>query len=62
MPHGDADPIQRYLFDAVVGEKLDRAPRDYLVAYFDRFAETFDKQLVETRLRRSRETYATCRR
>ena len=47
MPHGDADPIQRYLFDAVVGEKLDRAPRDYLVAYFDRFAETFDKQLVE---------------
>ena len=47
LPHGDADPIQRYLFDAVVGEKLDRAPRDYLVAYFDRFAETFDKQLVE---------------
>jgi predicted TPR repeat methyltransferase len=47
MPHSDADPIQRYLFDAVVGEKLDRAPRDYLVAYFDRFAETFDKQLVE---------------
>ena len=47
LPHSDADPIQRYLFDAVVGEKLDRAPRDYLVAYFDRFAETFDKQLVE---------------
>ncbi len=44
---GDADPIQRYLFDAVAGEKLDRAPRDYLVAYFDRFAETFDKQLVD---------------
>ena len=47
LPYGDADPIQRYLFDAVVGEKLDRAPRDYLVAYFDRFAETFDRQLVE---------------
>jgi predicted TPR repeat methyltransferase len=47
LPHGDADPIQRYLFDAVVGEKLDRAPRDYLIAYFDRFAETFDKQLVD---------------
>lgn len=47
LPYGDADPIQRYLFDAVVGEKLDRAPRDYLVAYFDRFAETFDKQLVD---------------
>ena len=41
------DPIQRYLLDAVAGEELDRAPRDYLVAYFDRFAETFDKQLVE---------------
>ena len=47
LPHSDADPIQRYLFDAVVGEKLDRAPRDYLIAYFDRFAETFDKQLVD---------------
>ena len=42
-----SDPIQRYLFDAVAGEKLDRAPSDYLVAYFDRFADTFDKQLVE---------------
>ncbi len=42
-----SDPIQRYLFDAVAGEKFDRAPSDYLVAYFDRFAETFDKQLVE---------------
>jgi len=31
----------------VIGEKLDRAPRDYLIAYFDRFAETFDKQLVD---------------
>jgi predicted TPR repeat methyltransferase len=41
------DPIQRYLLDAVAGEKLDRAPRDYLLAYFDRFAESFDKQLVE---------------
>jgi predicted TPR repeat methyltransferase len=41
------DPIQRYLLDAVAGEKLDRAPRDYLVAYFDRFAESFDKQLVD---------------
>ncbi len=47
LPHSDDDPIQRYLFDAVVGEKLDRAPRDYLIAYFDRFADTFDKQLVD---------------
>ncbi len=41
------DPIQRYLLDALAGEKHDRAPRDYLVAYFDRFAEHFDKQLVD---------------
>ena len=47
MPRLNDDPIQRYLFDAVVGEKLDRAPRDYLIAYFDRFADTFDKQLVD---------------
>jgi predicted TPR repeat methyltransferase len=47
LPHSNDDPIQRYLFDAVVGEKLDRAPHDYLIAYFDRFADTFDKQLVE---------------
>ena len=46
-PFAKNDPIQRYLFDAVVGEKIDRAPRDYLVAYFDRFADTFDKQLVD---------------
>lgn len=41
------DPVQRYLVDAVAGVKLDRAPLDYLVSYFDRFAEGFDKQLVE---------------
>ena len=45
--HGPDDPIQRYLIDALAGEKHDRAPRDYLVAYFDRFAEHFDKQLVD---------------
>lgn len=43
----DDDPIQRYLIDAVAGEKLARAPRDYIVACFDRFAEGFDKQLVD---------------
>jgi predicted TPR repeat methyltransferase len=47
LPQSEADPIHRYLFDALVGEKLDRAPRDYLVAYFDRFADTFDRQLVD---------------
>ena len=41
------DPIQRYLTDAVAGEKRDRAPADYLVAYFDRFADDFDRQLVD---------------
>ncbi|MGO4870515.1 MAG: tetratricopeptide repeat protein [Roseiarcus sp.] len=47
LAKGRDDPIQRYLVDAVAGEKLERAPRDYLVAYFDRFAESFDKQLVD---------------
>ena len=42
-----SDPVQRYLLDAIAGVKLERAPRDYLVSYFDRFAEGFDKQLVE---------------
>lgn len=41
------DPIHRYLLDAVAGEKIDRAPRDYLVAHFDCFAENFDRQLVD---------------
>jgi predicted TPR repeat methyltransferase len=42
-----ADPVQRYLLDAIAGVKLERAPSDYLVSYFDHFAEGFDKQLVE---------------
>jgi predicted TPR repeat methyltransferase len=33
--------------DAISGEKRERAPRDYLVMYFDRFADVFDKQLVD---------------
>jgi predicted TPR repeat methyltransferase len=41
------DPIQRYLLAALSGEEMARAPEDYLVAYFDRFAQGFDKQLVE---------------
>ena len=41
------DPVQLYLLAAVEGKKLDRAPDDYLVDYFNRFAEGFDKQLVE---------------
>jgi predicted TPR repeat methyltransferase len=42
-----ADPVQHYLLDAVAGEKIERAPRDYLISYFNHFAEGFDKQLVD---------------
>ena len=41
------DPVYRYLLDALAGVKIDRAPRDYLIAHFDAFAENFDKQLVD---------------
>ena len=47
LSSGGDDPVQRYLLGALAGETLDRAPRDYLVSYFDRFADGFDKQLVE---------------
>ncbi len=42
-----ADPEQRYLVDAVAGAKHTRAPRDYIVTHFDRFADVFDRQLVD---------------
>ena len=41
------DAEHRYLLDALAGEKLERAPRDYLIAHFDSFAENFDRQLVD---------------
>jgi len=41
------DPVQLYLQAAVEGETRDRAPDDYIKAYFNAFAEGFDKQLVE---------------
>jgi predicted TPR repeat methyltransferase len=41
------DAVQRYLIDALAGAPLDRAPLDYLERHFDRFASTFDRQLVE---------------
>ena len=47
LADGGDDPVQRYLFGAVAGKKMNRAPSDYLVAYFDHFAEGFDKQLIE---------------
>jgi len=47
LNRGDADPVQRYLVDAVAGAKRDRAPEDYLIAHFDAFADHFDRQLVD---------------
>jgi predicted TPR repeat methyltransferase/Flp pilus assembly protein TadD len=41
------DPVQRYLLDALEQAPLSRAPHDYIVQYFDRFAETFDTQLAD---------------
>jgi predicted TPR repeat methyltransferase/Flp pilus assembly protein TadD len=41
------DPIQAYLLAALRQKPMDRAPDDYVTAYFDKFAETFDQQLVE---------------
>jgi len=41
------DPVQAYLLAALKNEALPRAPDDYIATYFDKFADTFDKQLVE---------------
>jgi predicted TPR repeat methyltransferase len=41
------DPVQTYLLAALAGESIERAPDDYLIAYFDHFAEDFDKKLVD---------------
>ncbi len=41
------DPMQRYLLAALAGEPLSRAPDDYIVDYFNRFAKEFDAQLVD---------------
>jgi predicted TPR repeat methyltransferase len=46
LADGEGDPENRYLVAAVAGEKLERAPADYLVAHFDAFADVFDAQLV----------------
>jgi len=47
LPQDDDDPIHRYLLAAVAGAPIACAPRDYVVAYFDHFADGFDRQLVE---------------
>ncbi|MGO9484337.1 MAG: methyltransferase domain-containing protein [Rhodomicrobium sp.] len=41
------DPVQSYLLAALAQEPLSRAPEDYIVEYFNLFAETFDAQLVD---------------
>ena len=41
------DPIQRHHLAALAGETVARAPADYVAAYFDRFADTFDAQMFE---------------
>jgi len=41
------DAIISYQLDALKGHALERAPETFLTAYFDKFADTFDKQLVE---------------
>ncbi len=40
------DPVQRYLLDAASGQRLARAPADYLECCFDLFAKNFDQKLV----------------
>jgi len=47
LAQNPGDTIQRYLFDAVSGKTLSRAPADYLENYFDGFAQTFDHKLVD---------------
>ncbi|HKH81746.1 MAG TPA: methyltransferase domain-containing protein [Methylovirgula sp.] len=46
LAHKPADAIQRYLLAALEGARVARAPDDYLLAYFDGFAETFEAKLV----------------
>jgi predicted TPR repeat methyltransferase len=41
------DPIQTYLLAALKHAPFAQAPENYVVSYFDKFADTFDNQLVE---------------
>ena len=41
------DAVQSYLLAALKGEHLPRAPDTYIVRYFDEFADTFDRKLVD---------------
>ena len=43
---GDADdPVHSHHLAALAAEPRERAPAEYVTAYFDRFADTFDEQL-----------------
>lgn len=39
------DPVQLHHMAALTAEPVSRAPKEYVAAYFDRFADTFDEQL-----------------
>jgi predicted TPR repeat methyltransferase len=41
------DPVLRHHLAALSAAPVSRAPADYVAAYFDRFAETFDRQMFE---------------
>jgi len=43
---GESDPIDDHHIAALTGEARERASREYVTAYFDRFADTFDDQMV----------------
>ena len=47
LEYAPEDPIPRYLMAALTGAPTTRAPVDYLVSFFDQFADTFDHKLVE---------------
>jgi predicted TPR repeat methyltransferase len=47
LANTEPDPIQTYLVAALKQAPIAKAPNDYVTAYFDKFADTFDKQLVE---------------
>ena len=41
------DPVQKYLLAALTQAPLTRAPQDYIVSYFNLFADSFDTQLAD---------------
>ncbi len=41
------DPVHRHQIDALTAEPVSRAPAEYVEAYFDRFADSFDTQMFD---------------